>query len=160
MADLTGGQLVIDGTNGDFEVVNDAWFPLEEALTPMWFGGDLEGGDTQVGGGDWVLNPIYHAQTRIQIPMLFMGHIDHNGDRYEVVQEGFESNVNHWRVEVLDPTVVARTARLIMPSGEERPGVMSRLRLVKGGGFRQSPGGWPLMFEFTLPQGPFAADGS
>lgn len=157
MADLRGGQLIIDGTTGDFEIVTDAWHPIEDALTPLWFGNDLEGEDTRVGGGDWVLNEKYWAPTTHQIPMWFMGHVDRYGTPYEVPMEGLEANLTAWRTEVLDPTVIARTATLVMPSGEERTATMSKLRLSGVG--RRRPTGWPLTFEFRLTR-PFAPEGS
>ena len=155
MADLTGGQLAFDGTSGTFEIVTDAWFPEEEALTPLWFGLDLDSAGTQIGPGDWVLNPVSWAPTVVQIPMWFQGHIDHEGNTYANELEGKESNLNFWRTELTDPTVVARTGTLTMPSGELRHGTASKFRLTGRG--RRRPAGWPLMFEFLLTA-PFAPD--
>lgn len=157
MADLRGGQLTIDGTTGDFDIVTDAWHPIEDALTPLWFGNDLEGEDTRVGGGDWVLNPKYWKPTVVQIPMWFMGHIDRAGTPYEVPMEGLEANLSTWRTEILDPTVVARAATLTMPSGEQRTNTISRLQLTGTG--RRRPTGWPLTFQFLITR-PFAPEGS
>lgn len=157
MADLTGGQLIWDGASGDFEVVTDAWWPAEDGLTDLWFGNELDTEDTKVGPGDTILGPVSWAPTRQQIPMWFQGTVDASGATYDNVIEGFESNLNHWRTELLDPTVIARAGRLIMPSGEERTAIGSKFRLVGRG--RRRPAGWPLMFEFQLIR-PFEPEGS
>lgn len=155
MADTSGGQLTFDGTSGPFHIVTDPWWPEDDALTPLWFGLDLEGDDTQVGLGDYILNPVGWAPTIVQIPMWFAGHIDHEGVPHSNVIEGFESNLNYWRTELLDPTVVARTGTLTMPSGESRTATASRFKLSGRG--RKRPAGWPLMFEFRLTA-PFAPE--
>lgn len=157
MPDLNGGQLTIDGTSGPFDIVTDAWFPLEDALTPLWFGNQLEGDDTRVGIGDWVLNPTGWAPTTHQIEMWFMGHVNADGDRYDNVMEGFKSNVAQWRTEILDPTVIAREATLTLPGGEEWYATLTRLRLTGSG--RRRPTGWPLTFEFQIKE-PFSPGGS
>lgn len=157
MPDLNGGQLTIDGASGPFDIVTDAWFPLEDALTPLWFGNDLEGEDTRVGLSDWVLNPVGWAPTTHQVEMWFMGHIDADGTPYENTMEGFKSNVATWRAEILDPTVVARDATLTLPGGEEWYATLTRLRLTGSG--RRRPTGWPLTFQFQLKE-PFAPSAS
>lgn len=156
MADLTGGQLVIEGESGDFAIVRDAWFPKEEALTPLWFPNDLEGEDTPVGLGDYISNPTGWAPTRVQIPMWFQGHINGDGDPYANAIQGFRSNLNYWHQEILVPTI-GRVARLTDPDGdEETTAIVSKLRLTGSG--RRRPSGWPLTFEFLLAHGPFAAE--
>lgn len=157
MPDLRGGQLTIDGATGPFDIVTDPWHPYENALTQLWFGNDLEGEDTRVGGGDWVTNPKYWAPTVVQIPMWFMGHIDRDGTPYESPMVGLEANMTTWRTEILDPTVIARSATLTMPSGEERTNTISRLHLSGAG--QRRPTGWPLTFEFRMTR-PFAPEGS
>ena len=157
MADLSGGQLIIDGESGPFAIVRDAWWPKEEALTPLWFPADVEGDLTQVGLGDYVVNPLGWSPTRVQIPMWFRGDIDGNGDEYANATQGFRSNLNFWHQEILGLTAV-RTATLIDPDGvDESTATITRLALVGNG--RRRPSGWPLMFEFTLPHGPFVGDG-
>lgn len=160
MPDLTGGQLIWDGTSGDFEIVTDVWWPEENGLTQLWFGNDLEGADTKIGPGDYIDNPTYWAPTRVQIPMWFQGHANAAGEPYENVIEGFESNLNHWRAELTDPSIsaITRSGVLIMPSGEERTAIGSKFALT--GNARRRPSGWPLMFEFTLKRPFTAASGS
>lgn len=157
MPDLTGGQLTWDGTSGDFLTVTDAWFPEENGLSDCWFGIDTETEDTKIGPGDVILGPSSWMPTLIQVPMWFQGHIDVNGEPYSNTIEGLESNLNYWRTELLDPTVIAREGTLLMPSGEERTAIGSKFRLVGRG--RRRPSGWPLMFEFQLTR-PFEASGS
>jgi hypothetical protein len=157
MADLNGGQLIWAGTSGAFSIVTEAWFPLEDALTQLWFGNDLEYEDTKVSPGDSILNPAAWATTTHQVEMWFLGDRNHNGVLYDDAMEGFESNLNYWRTELLDPTVVARNGTLILPSGEERYAVGSKFRLTGKG--RRRPSGWPLMFEFQLTE-PFTVGGS
>lgn len=156
MADETGGQLIIDGTSGEFLIVTDVWWPEEEALTPLWFGNDLEGDDTKIGPGDYELNPTFWAPTVFQIPMWFPGDRDHLGNPYDNVIEGLASNLAYWRTEILDPIVVARTARLEIPGQDDGFGTLSKLRLSPRG--RRRPSGWPLMFEFKMTA-PFAPGG-
>lgn len=157
MADLTGGQLTIDGTNGDFDVVRDAWWPEEEGLTPLWLPLDVEGEPTHVGLGDWFTNPGGWTPTRIQIPMWMRGDIDGNGDAYANPIQGFRSNLNYWATE-LNPLAAALTATLLDPDGvTETVGTISRPRLVGAG--RRRPSGWPLTFEFVLLD-PFQPAGS
>lgn len=155
------GQLLVHygiGDADDFPIVCDAWHPLEDELTPLWFGNDIDQEATQIGPGDWVVNMPAWAPTRHQISMWFMGHVNRDGDPFDNPMEGLESNLADWHNSILQPTRTERNATLILPSGLERSGVMSRLRLTGGGSRR--PSGWPLTFEFTLQNAPFEAAGS
>jgi hypothetical protein len=160
LVDETGGQLIIDGTSGDFPLVCPAWFPEDDGLIELIMGGDVEGDDTRIALGNYILNPVGYGQPRVLLDMWFIPGLDVNGDSYGTtpveIETGFWSNIAYWQTEVVAPTVIARTATLYGPDGEPySEGVMSRFRLGRRGKLR--PSGWPITFEFTLPNGPFAA---
>lgn len=153
--DTSGGQLSIAGTSGDFVIPNEACILVDGGLTPLWFPNLLETEDTRVGFGDWVLNPAYWSPTPQRIDLWLMGHVNRDGDPYENLTEGFESNVNDWWVELLDPhDYIARLATLTMPSGGTRTTYIKKLALT-GDPVARRPSGWPVTFEFLVPLAPF-----